>query len=128
MEAGRSGKHAMRIGQRAKVFHLIFALCSMRYALCAMLRIGIKYCGGCNPGYERVEMMERIQFRFNDRFLFLRHDEPDIDVLILMSGCHRACAAEDLNTRRIPHCLVTGEDDFDSLIDWLKSLDRKGDF
>ena len=73
-------------------------------------------------------MMERIQFRFSDRFLFLRHDEPDIDVLILMSGCPRACAAEDLNTTKIPNCLVTGEDDFDSLIDWLKSVDRKGDF
>ncbi len=91
-------------------------------------KIGIKYCGGCNPGYERVEMMERVQFRFSDRFLFLRHDEPDIDALILMGGCHRVCTAEDQNTTSIPHCLVTGEDDFDSLIDWLKSLDRKGDF
>jgi len=100
----------------------------MRYALCYMLRIGVKYCGGCNPRYERVEMMERVQFRSNDRFLFLRHDEPDIDVLILMSGCHRACAGENLNITKIPHCLVTGEDDFNSLIDWLKSLDRKGVF
>jgi len=91
-------------------------------------KIGIKYCGGCNPGYERVEMIQRVQFRFNDRFLFLRHDEPDIDVLVLMSGCHRACAGKDLNTAKIPHCLVTGENDFDTLINWLKSLDQKGDF
>jgi hypothetical protein len=91
-------------------------------------KIGIKYCGGCNPGYERVEMIQRVQFRFNDRFLFLRHDEPDIDVLVLMSGCHRTCAGKDLNTTKIPHCLVTGENDFDNLINWLKSLDQKGDF
>ena len=91
-------------------------------------KIGIKYCGGCNPGYERVEMIERVQFRFNDQFLFLRHDEPDIDVLVLMSGCHRACAGKDLNTAKIPLCSVTGENDFDNLLDWLKSLDQKGDF
>jgi len=91
-------------------------------------KIGIKYCGGCNPGYERVEMIQRVQFRFNDRFLFLRHNEPDIDVLVLMSGCHRACAGKDLNTAKIPHCLITGENDFNNLINWLKSLDRKGDF
>jgi hypothetical protein len=91
-------------------------------------KIGIKYCGGCNPGYERVEMIQRVQFRFNDRFLFLRHDEPDIDVLVLMSGCHRACAGKDLNTAKIPHCLVTGENDFNNLINWLKSLNQKGDF
>ncbi len=91
-------------------------------------KIGIKYCGGCNPGYERVEMIERVQFRFNNRFLFLRHGDPDIDVLVLMSGCHRACASKDLNPAEIPNCSVTGENDFDNLINWLKSLDQKGDF
>jgi hypothetical protein len=91
-------------------------------------KIGIKYCGGCNPAYERVEMIERIQFRFNDRFFFLRHDEPHIDVLILMSGCHRACAGENLNTKKIPYYSVTGENHFNSLINWLKSLDQRGDF
>jgi len=90
-------------------------------------RIGVKYCGGCNPGYERVEMIERIQFRLDDRFLFLPHDEIDIDALVLMSGCHRACAGKDLNIAKIPHCLVIGENDFHTLINWLKSLDQKGD-
>jgi hypothetical protein len=94
----------------------------------AKKKIGIKYCGGCNPGYERVEMIERVRFRFDDRFLFLRHDEPDLDVLILMSGCHRACAGNDLDLTRIPHCSVAGEMDFDTLINWVKSLDQKGDF
>jgi len=100
----------------------------MLYALCAMLRVGIKYCGGCNPGYERVEMIERVQFRLNARFLFLRHDEPDLDVMVLMSGCHRVCAGQDLNPMGIPNCSVTGDDDFDALINWLKSFDQKGDF
>jgi hypothetical protein len=94
----------------------------------AKKRIGIKYCGGCNPSYERVEMIEQVQFRFNDRFLFLRHDEPGIDVLVLMSGCRRACAGQDLNTAKIPHCSVTEENDFGNLINCLKSLDQKGDF
>jgi hypothetical protein len=100
----------------------------MCYALCVMLKIGVKYCGGCNPSYERVEMIERIQFRFNDRFLFLRHDEPDIEVTVLMSGCHRACARRDFNSTEISYCSITEENDFDTLMNWLKSLDQKGDF
>ena len=97
-------------------------------ATASMKRIGIKYCGGCNPSYERVEMIERIKFQFNDRFLSLCHDEPDIDVLVLMSGCHRACPGQDLNPTGFPHFSVTGENDFDTLINWLKSLNQKGDF
>jgi hypothetical protein len=92
-----------------------------------MKKIGIKYCGGCNPGYERVEMIERVQFRFSDRFLFLRHDDPGIDVLILMSGCYRACAGENLNTTKIPRCSITGANDLESLVNWLESLGQKGD-
>ena len=91
-------------------------------------KIGIKYCGGCNPGYERVEMMEGVQFRFNDRFLFLRHDEPDIEGMVLMSGCHRACASRDFNSTEILCCSITGENGFDTLMNWLKSLNQKGDF
>jgi hypothetical protein len=73
-------------------------------------------------------MIERVKFRFNDRFLFLRHDDPDIEVLALVSGCHRACASQDLDLTGIPHCSATGENDFDTLVKWLKSLDQKGDF
>jgi len=91
-------------------------------------RIGVKYCGGCNPGYERVEMVDRIQFRFNDRFSFLRYDEPDITMLVLMNGCQRTCASQDLNPTGVPHFSVTGENDFKDLIDWLTSIHEKGDF
>jgi hypothetical protein len=92
-----------------------------------MLRIGVKYCGGCNPSYERVEIVQRIQSRLNGRLLFVRYDEQNIDGMVFMSGCHRACAAQDLN-KDVPHCSVKGEDDAGTLLNWLKSLTGKGDF
>jgi|GEM_PF-151335 len=90
-------------------------------------RIGIKYCGGCNPTYERVEMILRVKARFNDQFLFLRYNEPDIDTVILVSGCRRACAGQDLNPKEIPHWSVMEENDLENLIKWLTSLREKGD-
>ena len=92
-----------------------------------MKKVGLKYCGGCNPSYERVEVVQCIQSQLKDRFLFLRHDEPDIEVLLLLSGCHRACAAQDLN-RAVPHYSLTGENNVEALLGWLKSLAVKGDF
>jgi len=89
-------------------------------------KVGIKYCGGCNPHYERVEMVQRVQSLFRDRFLFLRYDQQALDVLVLMNGCPRACADQNLNQTGIPNRSVTEGKEFESLIDWLKAIDRKG--
>jgi 4-hydroxybutyrate CoA-transferase len=91
-----------------------------------MKRIGIKYCGGCNPSYERVEIVQRAKSQLNHQFHFVHHDQPDIDAVILICGCQRACAAQDLN-RTMNHYSVTGENDFESLMEWLKSLAAKGE-
>jgi hypothetical protein len=100
----------------------------MRHALCVMLKIGIKYCGGCNPSYERVEMIQRVQSLLEDRFIFSVDDLQDLDVMVLVSGCPRACANENSNHPEVPSRLIVGESDFKSLIDWLEGLDEKGDF
>jgi 4-hydroxybutyrate CoA-transferase len=92
-----------------------------------MLKIGVKYCGGCNPVYDRVEMIQRIQSHFKDRYLFIRYDEPGIDAMILINGCHRVCSIHDLPPLGISSYSITGENDFKNLIDYLLSLDEKGD-
>jgi hypothetical protein len=94
----------------------------------ARKKIGIKFCGGCNPTYERVGMIQHVQSRLGKRFLFLSRYRKDVEVLILMNGCSKACTLEDSKPPEIPYCSVTGEDDFEILMDWLKSLPEKGDF
>ena len=96
--------------------------------MAAKKRIGIKYCGGCNPTYERVEMIEKVRFRFGNHFRFHAHDEEEIACLILVSGCQRACAGQDLNPRNVSTYSVTGECDLEILIEWLTTLEVKGDF
>jgi len=85
----------------------------------------MKYCGGCNLTYERVEMVERVQSRLEDRFLFLRHDQQDLDGLILINGCPRSCASENLNRIEAPHLSIAGESGFENLVNWLVDLDEK---
>lgn len=90
-------------------------------------RIGIKYCGGCNPSYERVEMVGRLQSLLKDRFIFFVNDQQDSDILLFVCGCPRACADEDSNHPQVPSRSVIGESDFDGLVDWLEGLGAKGD-
>jgi hypothetical protein len=90
-------------------------------------KVGIKYCGGCNPTYERVEIIQGVRFQLRDQFLFTRHDEKDIDALIIINGCPRGCAAQDLN-QEVFFYSVTGESECDTLINWLKTLNERESF
>jgi len=92
-----------------------------------MKKIGIKYCGGCNPAYERVEMIEKVQFRLGDQFLFHRHGDEEVEALILVSGCPRACAGKELIQEKNSCYSVTGEGDYEALIKWLTASFEKGD-
>jgi hypothetical protein len=88
-------------------------------------RIGIKYCGGCNPHYERGDLVQKVRSLMKDGFLFLRQDQENLDGLILVNGCPRICAVQNLNETEIPCRLVVKENDLESLIDWLRTIDGK---
>jgi len=88
-------------------------------------KIGIRYCGGCNPYYERVEMIQQVQSSLGDRFLFIPHDQQDLDGLITVNGCPRACAAKNLNQREAPYYSVAEKSDLSSLIEWLSTFKHK---
>ena len=92
-----------------------------------MKKIGIKYCGGCNPSYERVEVVQRTQSLLKDRFIFSVDDVQDSDIMVLVSGCPRACAERNSDNLEAPSHSILGENDFQSLIKWLITFDQEGD-
>ena len=98
------------------------------HAIDGMKKITIKYCGGCNPSYERVEMVQQLQSLLNNRFIFAVNDPEDSDARVLVCGCPRACADQNSNDLKVPSRSIIGESDFKSLVDWLEGLDAKGDF
>ena len=62
------------------------------------MRIGVKYCGGCNPRYDRVALVERIQ-RGQPEDIF-EGAIPGVcyDQLLVVCGCSAQCAGrEDLD-------------------------------
>jgi hypothetical protein len=72
-------------------------------------------------------MIEKVQFRLGDQFLFHRHGDDEIEGLILVSGCQRACAGQGLPQDRNSSYSVTGEGDYETLIKWLTDFIEKGD-
>jgi len=52
------------------------------------MKIGVKYCGGCNVNYRREEIEEVLRRHFQ---IFYSNNA---DLLVCISGCKRGCAAE----------------------------------
>ena len=56
------------------------------------MKIGIKYCGGCNPRYDRIGEVNKLKAEFREMEFVTASDYPDCDVVIVVCGCSAACA------------------------------------
>ncbi len=72
-------------------------------------------------------MVQQLQSLLNDRFVFSVNEPQDSDARVFVCGCPRACADKNSNDLEVPSRSVVGENDFESLVDWLEGLDGKGD-
>jgi hypothetical protein len=63
------------------------------------MRVGIKFCGGCNPRYDRSAACDEIRRVFEAsgeetpsmRFSYAKEGES-YDILLMLAGCANACA------------------------------------
>lgn len=90
------------------------------------LRIGLKYCGGCKPHYDRTALVRRLASRLGQTALFVRPDGGDLDLVLAVHGCPTACA--DLSRcPAAPVCMITAPADAARFIEFVeKHLSVKG--
>ena len=80
-----------------------------------MIKVGVKFCGGCNPYYDRVALVKRIESRLRGKVAFVSTANDDVDLVLAVEGCNTACA--DLSSfagkdRRV----ITQSEDADEFI------------
>ena len=56
------------------------------------LRVRIKYCGGCNPNYNRVALVEEMKARLSGTVEWASSDADPCDLVVAVHGCETACA------------------------------------
>ena len=60
------------------------------------MKVGLKYCGGCNPEYDRVALVRHIEESLQGRVRFVSPESEGIGLILAVEGCGTACA--DLST------------------------------
>ncbi|MEW6441282.1 MAG: hypothetical protein AB1640_10155 [bacterium] len=56
-----------------------------------MKRVGLKFCGGCNPSYDRVGYVRRVQEWTAGRIEWVPFDAGGFDTVVIVTGCDKAC-------------------------------------
>ena len=83
--------------------------------------IGVKYCGGCNPVYNRGRQVKRLQEQFPEHdFQFAAGDMKDCEIGLVVCGCVRACASVDGLAPRKKLFLLPTERSFSEVKMYLK--------
>jgi hypothetical protein len=59
-------------------------------------KVALKYCGGCDPAFDRVAYFDEIKSVAGDRIDWVRPDDSDFQVLLVITGCNTACPERDL--------------------------------
>lgn len=72
------------------------------------LKIGFKYCGGCNPRYDRKAFYEEFKACVDeDMDTSLAREDEKYDWLIVLVGCSNNCA--DISRLNFEHKIVIAE-------------------
>lgn len=75
-----------------------------------LLRIGVKFCGNCNPKIPGGEIFREIKDKAQELLTeaeFVSADSTDIGVMLVISGCPVDCATRPQGS--YPEVVVAGE-------------------
>jgi hypothetical protein len=56
------------------------------------MTIGVKFCGGCNPMYDRGKLFEKTKEAYSGHTFEMADNTRKYEKLLVICGCERACA------------------------------------
>ncbi len=88
------------------------------------MNVGIKYCGGCNPRYDRKKFLQIIQKEFDYEFEITKSDKI-YDVLIVLCGCTNCCADYKKIKYRYEKIIITSDENYNKVKEILNKYSNK---
>ena len=80
-----------------------------------LVLLGLKYCGGCSPDYDRGEQVRRLTQKLDGLVEMVFPEDPRVEHVLVVMGCKNACAdIRSLAGRKL--YLVHGEAEFNDII------------
>ena len=87
------------------------------------MKIGIKYCGGCNPRYDRGAAVRQFQTQFPELSCSPARTGEHYDLLLVLCGCTARCA-EIAGLEASKVCWVCRQEEIPTAVEALEALAR----
>jgi len=80
-------------------------------------RVSLIYCGSCNPLIDLPKIGQALPAAISQEadLLFVSADETNIDTIIILCGCPRACGNKEAIRVRASHCIVVAGESVDAV-------------
>lgn len=87
------------------------------------MKIGIKYCGGCNPTYDRIDIVSRLRKDICQGNSIETAKQGIIyDVVVILCGCTCACASHYNLEAKYEKVYVTSEKNYIKLLNTIDKI------
>lgn len=88
------------------------------------MKCGVRFCGGCNPRYDRGKALETIKEKFAGDVDFVIAQEGVMhDILLVIGGCTNCCAAYEQFTTKEGVIKMWDESHIEKIAAAIKNLD-----
>ena len=84
---------------------------------------GVKFCGGCNPRFDRGKVYETVKKHFTDKVNFvIAQEDETYDFVLVIGGCTNCCASYHQLKTKSEYILIWDESHVDKAINKIKEL------
>jgi hypothetical protein len=60
------------------------------------MKVALKFCGGCDPTYDRMDLVRQVKDIAADSIQWLTPGEVGCEAILLVCGCDKACPASEM--------------------------------
>lgn len=73
-------------------------------------QVALKYCGGCDPTFDRVAYFKRVRDAARDSIQWVAPEDPNVEVVFVICGCDTACPEKDVDLSMYGRVLTVRND------------------
>ena len=87
-----------------------------------MFKVGVRYCGGCNPRYDRGHLVTYIKDKLQYADFQNAREGVSYDALLIVSGCTSMCVSYEKFYAKKGIVSINSDEDIDMAVNSLKML------